>query len=352
MLTRSSLGLNQPRTEDPKRIAGLDGLRGIAILLVLASHSDLYWFWFGGAVGVTLFFVLSGYLITRILLRQTPIDFMRFYARRARRLLPALIIVVAAASIFSTIKGEPGWWQRAWPALTYTASFVASSQLGDPMGNLSHTWSLAVEEQFYLLWPLLLTITRRRTVIALLVVAALLWRINITVGAPFWERVAYGSDTSALAILAGCFLAVAVWPRPNKWVGVSAVVGLVAVAAIPAHGSMTVVAGYVVVVAAGVAIQCAPAIPWLESTWLKWLGTISYGLYLWHVPLFDLVSVPWLMIPVAVGMAWVSWRIVEKPILDGRLSLRRFPGYRTRLKGPRDGPVPVAAIVEHKGPVS
>lgn len=326
MLDRTSLDNRTAGTGGPNRIAGLDGLRGIAILLVLASHSGVYWFWFGGAVGVTLFFVLSGYLITRILIRQTPIDFKRFYARRARRLLPALLIVVAAASLLSVIKNQPGWWARAWPALTYTASFVTSSRLGDPMGNLSHTWSLAVEEQFYLVWPLVLSFTRRRSVIALLVVAALLWRINVNIGAPFWERVALASDTSAFAILAGCFLAVGVWPRPRMWIGATAVIGLVAVAAVPRHGSVTVVAGYIVVVVSAVAIHCAPTISWLESSWLKWLGMISYGLYLWHLPLFNLVTAHWLMTPVAIGMAWMSWRLVERPVLEGRLTFRRNGG--------------------------
>lgn len=302
------------------RIPALDGLRGLAVLLVLAAHLELPVFYFGGPTGVTLFFVLSGYLITGILTRQADnggIRFAAFYKRRARRLLPALILVVVAGGLLIR---HVDWWSFSWPALTYTSNFFASGDMPH-LGYLFHTWSLAVEEHFYLLWPVLIAVIPARWRIrgvGFLAGTAMLWRVVLYVTEPF-NRVIYSTDGNAAALLLGCFVAVAVTrlPAPNRRVAVYAVGCLVAVSAMPymTDWAMLWPLSFLVIPLAAVAVHSAPALPLLEARWLGWFGTISYGLYLWHPILFGM-SHSWLMAPLAVLVAWASWRFVEQPILN------------------------------------
>lgn len=299
------------------RIPSLDGLRGLAILLVVLCHLELPLFWFGGPVGVTLFLVLSGYLITGILTRQVDaggVRFAEFYLRRARRLLPALIVVVAAGVL---LLRDVDWWTFSWPALTYTSSFIASSDTPN-LGYLVHTWSLAVEEHFYLLWPAAIAIIPARhrvKAIAVLVGLTAAWRVVLWMTEPF-ERLYYSTDGNAAALLLGCLLAVIAHrlPAPNRRYGIYAIAGLLTLSIlpdVPGKGLLT----FLTIILAAVAVHSAPAIKTLEVGWLGWFGTISYGLYLWHPILFKMSESLW-MVPVSVLVAWLSWRFVEKPILE------------------------------------
>ncbi len=311
------------------RVRALDGLRGLAILFVVVAHLRLPVFDFGGPVGVTLFFVLSGYLITGILTRQVDgggVHFAQFYKRRARRLLPALLLAVAGGAL---IFYQEEWWSYSWPALTYTSNFIMAAEGGHPLGYLTHAWSLAVEEHFYLIWPLVVSVIPARwriRAVTLLAGMALLWRMALYFNEPIY-RVLFSTDGNAAALLIGCLIAVAAGrlPAPNRRWGACATVGLVALSVlpfIPVREPLT----FLAIALAGVAVHSAPALRSLEVGWLGWFGTISYGLYLWHPILFQM-SKSWLMAPLAVAVAWCSWRFVEEPILSGHLQLAK--NYRT-----------------------
>jgi peptidoglycan/LPS O-acetylase OafA/YrhL len=317
------------------RIPALDGLRGLAVLLVVISHMDLPVFYMGGPVGVTVFFVLSGYLITRILTRQADngeIRLAEFYKRRARRLLPALImVVVAGACIFY----QSDWWSYSWPALTYTSSFFMAAESGRILGYLSHTWSLAVEEHFYLLWPVVVAVipaSWRIRGMGLLAGTAVVWRLALYYTEPV-HRMMNSTDGNAAALLIGCFIAVAAsrLPAPNLRWGILSLLSLMSLSLMP-FTAMRAPLSFLAIGLAAVIVHSAPAMKTLEARWLGWFGIISYGLYLWH-PILMAMSDSWLMIPLSVLVAWASWRFVEKPILNG--------GRRPNVRIPV--PVPLAA---------
>ena len=143
----------------------LDTLRGLAVALVVLEHAGVPGVHGAGGVGVTAFFVLSGWLITSGLLREAAtggVDLPRFWGRRVRRLVPALVVVVAVVTALGLALGDPGIASPATAlvALLFLGDWPAA--LGVPMGALGHTWSLAVEEQFYLLWPWVLAFAARR----------------------------------------------------------------------------------------------------------------------------------------------------------------------------------------------
>ena len=323
--------------ESPDRVfwPGLEGLRGIAILMVFAFH--LPWGAFrAGSYGVTIFFVLSGFLITTILTRELDskgrIDFRYFYERRARRLLPALVGVVAGYLVLLAVvlKGPELWWPSAWPVLAYVSNYATI--LGRDLGHLTHTWSLAVEEHFYLLWPALLVwIPRQHRWRTVLGATALftLWRGAIALGASSDARVEFGTDANAFALLIGATLAIG---RVEGRIGRGSRIGtalalaaLIGIANLRIHFTHPSFRWGVIPVAALSAIAIAGAtseiIPWLELRPLRWLGRISYGLYLWH---FVLISLPWetwpfrpllwqIVVPLLV--AGLSWRFIERPWL-------------------------------------
>jgi len=193
--------------------SGFDGLRGVAVLLVIGQHSSIPPFESAGtAAGVVAFFVLSGFLITALLLdeldRTHHIDLVGFYLRRARRLFPALFVVLIAVG-FAYAAG--GAWSyivsSVAPALLYVADIARAS--GNGMWLLGHTWSLAIEEQFYLLWPLALLFAPRRAVVpALLVMVPLVIAIRLAL----WQtpQAAYAPYAQADSLVVGCLLAFAI----------------------------------------------------------------------------------------------------------------------------------------------
>lgn len=334
------------------RLTQLDGLRGLAVLMVVAGHLAESVVPYGGVVGVTTFFVLSGFVITRGLLdevdRTGRVDLRAFWVRRAARLLPAFAAVLVIVPLLVVVladptRGDVGWHVLA--AATYTADYVRAA--GGDLGVLGHTWSLAVEEQFYALWPAcligLVALARRRprgaaALLIGLVAAALGWRIAATVAAPY-DWLAYAFDTSVAALLLGCGAAVAVRVGigpvvSGRWAvaggsTVSAVLLLATVCTVPfvtgpAPGVTRWVETAAVVLAVLVVIAAArQSVPVLDSLVLRWLGTVSYGLYLWHYALLQLqpagepitgvarVGV----VGVALVLATASWYLLERPVI-------------------------------------
>lgn len=320
------------------RIGGIDLLRGIAVALVIGRHAFPDALPGAGVVGVVMFFALSGYLISGVLLTEAAatgrVRFGRFYARRAARLVPALVVLVAAVALVTLLldplrdRAELG--RTVVVALTWTAN-LPFDQGSDAT---FHLWTLATEEQFYLLWPavLVLAVARRRvgTALALVATACLLACAATT----FWLRhdpdLAYALPTSwAVCFVVGAAARVLVERRPHLVVPAAAVpaalVGLGVLAVVPLRGhTLTYLAG-------GPAIAALTAVLLLAwRSWtptqqalapLVWLGTVSYGAYLWNYPLtiwlreaFAHAEVAGV---VAAGLsllaAAASWRWVERP---------------------------------------
>lgn len=277
----------------------LDGLRAIAILLVIVDHAGVPTT--ASAAGVTAFFVLSGYLITGILLREERIDLRAFYVRRARRLAPAMIVVLA----FCTAAGLLGAWSAGWPGQVAQSTFYVTNwplALGSsPNGPMDHAWSLAIEEQFYLSWPLLLFLSRRAAVpIALSGIA-----IALIVRAGSGEVFGYYSTIGRMdALLLGCLAAIAGQRTPAAvgWIGL-ALLGVAAAAPVAIRDQTTLAE-----VAAVLIVTSRTPLGWLAP-----LGRRAYSLYLWNWPL-TLLAGP-LAPPLTFAVAELSYRFVERPFL-------------------------------------
>jgi peptidoglycan/LPS O-acetylase OafA/YrhL len=300
----------------------LDGLRAVAVLMVVVQHTigqmpiDL------GFVGVGLFFALSGYLITSLLLDERAargsVSLRRFYVRRAARLVPALVLVVLICDAIFAFQRDYAPLRASLFALTYTANY-ADTLPGNLMRGYGPTWSLAVEEHFYVLWPLiLLWVTRRhglrmslRATLGVCVVA-FLWRATLAVMHAPYSLLGIGSVERADAILFGCAAAIAVrlgW-RPQSWMlwaGIG-VVGIMPVAF--AHENYAaLVAGNAILAIAAAAVVVG--LDYTPTTWVRAclsvralviVGVLSYGIYLWHGPLMRVAS--------NFGYAGAEWRAV------------------------------------------
>lgn len=348
---------------------GLDGLRGVAILLVLAGHAALPGFPEGGLVGTSLFFVLSGFLITSLLLDEARdsgrISVRRFYWRRGLRLLPAFLTLVVVVSVYTVLAGRSGEALRNGAfAISYAANWPLSQ--GAYIGPLSHSWSLAIEEQFYLAWPLLLVGALRlrlsmRWIAALLLVAAtssaVVAVLLVGAGEPT-ARLAFGSDTRAQALLIGCLLAVAVsagwWRRFSRFAVAGAIVALV-LATIGFSGGQLIPIALPMIAAAsailvGAALGLAGRGSALTSPPLVGIGRISYGLYLWHYPIMwelggALSEMPLLLrapllLALSFAAALISYRVIEAPFL-------RLKGRRSTTRGTAPVATPAVARLAH-----
>ena len=214
-------------------IPGLDGLRAVAVAAVLLFHAGFHWMP-GGFLGVDVFFVLSGFLITSLLLREFErsgrISLRSFWARRVRRLFPALLVLLAAVSVYAGLAGADGRRPLSLDglaALGYFANwrFVFSHQgyfaRTGPPSLLQHTWSLSIEEQFYVVWPLVLALLLRRrrprrAVLAVALTGAVASAVAMALLAPGGDhsRAYYGSDTHAQGLLIGAALAVVLARAP------------------------------------------------------------------------------------------------------------------------------------------
>jgi peptidoglycan/LPS O-acetylase OafA/YrhL len=360
-------------------IPALDGLRAVAVVGVMLFHGGVSWMP-GGFLGVDVFFVLSGYLITTLLLRERvgtgTIDLKAFWVRRLRRLLPALLVLVGVVGIAAPFLVEGS--QRAsvrgdgLAALGYVANwrFVVTEQsyfAGTP-SPLRHLWSLAVEEQWYVLFPIVVALVLKRprrirafvVGLAVATVASAAWMAVVASGEADPSRAYYGTDTRAHTLLVGALLAAvaAQWPlhRLGRLLGVVGLVGaaLVGAAYVLVHESDTWMyrGGFLGLALATAAVVAAIAVPRrptsltrvLAAAPLVAIGRVSYGLYLWHWPV-DVVLTPdrtgldgsgWWVEPallalrtaVTVALTLTSYWLVEQPVrrhgVDG-LRLR-FPG--------------------------
>ena len=318
-----------------RRVAGLDLLRGIAVGLVLARHALPTPFAGAGVVGVVMFFTLSGYLITGLLVdeleRTGRVDLRRFYVRRVRRLVPPLVVLVAAVVVvtlaFDPIGDRGELPKTVLVALTWTGNLP----FGHPSDATFHLWTLATEEQFYLLWPTVLAFAfvRRRVGAALVLAgAACMLACAMTV---LWLREAPDLAYSLPTSWAGCFVIGAavrthgdrlVLPR---WAVPLALAGLAALSVVPIRGhALTYLAGGPTI-AVFTAVLVLAWRTWTDVTTpalrvVVWIGTVSYAAYLWNYPLTI-----WLRpyVPVGSGVlaacltlaaAALSWKYVEQPL--------------------------------------
>jgi peptidoglycan/LPS O-acetylase OafA/YrhL len=315
----------------------LDGLRAVAVSAVVLYHVDSR-ILPGGWAGVDVFFVLSGFLITSILSQEIDrtgtIDLKRFYLRRALRLTPALWVLLAFCGLL--IVARPEWRHDGIRAIffagTYTMNWNRALGWG-PMWKLGHTWSLGMEEQFYLVWPAIMLLTRRRLRLAVtlaMVIAIIAWRCDLTLAGADPERTYNGFDTHADALLIGCVLAMVAIPR-KLWClpAISALV-TAAFAAVLLCVSFRSVLTQSVGLSVAALISLALIVCAREDGWLRKLlslpalvytGRISYGFYLWQ-EIFILLTyrhVPeWAMILPVLGAyltAMASYRWIERPLL-------------------------------------
>jgi peptidoglycan/LPS O-acetylase OafA/YrhL len=328
---------------------GLDGVRGVAILLVLGQHAPTRPL-IDGFVGVTVFFCLSGYLITTLLVRELQsgtIDLRAFYRRRVARLCPGLITVVAATIVVLLIFRQDlsvrQIFAPAGAAVTYTTSlFDWTGNAFATQNYFNYTWSLSVEEQFYLLWPFALLWGYRRnprlfaalTVSLIGITLALNLYLGLSREAKYDPHQYFGSDTNALPILVGSMLAIVVH---NGWlsrlVRYLAPCALLAVAFLPVLAyrndiyrvSLVTVAGtgLTLVTLIGVVTQPRSIVgSLLASGPMRWLGERAYSIYLWNI-LARVAMLNLLGHTVVADVAWIamfvvlaeaSFRFVERPL--------------------------------------
>ena len=364
-----------------RRLPGLDGLRGIAVLAVIIYHGDVS-FLVGGFLGVDVFFVLSGFLITTLLINEltetNTVDRARFYIRRIRRLMPALFLVLFFSVLVSGlfvldaayhVRRDLPWaitFVLNWSYLFFEQSYFVNISR-PPL--LQHLWSLSVEEQFYVIWPIMLiglykvkigNLTPRVKIFiasSVLAIASTAWMVHLSVANGFPipndpSRVYFGTDTHAMGLLVGC-AAAALWRSerlserltPDRVAAMNGL-GLLSLAGLAYfflfvselneflyRGGflvLSILTAILVVVAAHPALKFGQR---LGNPVLKWFGDRSYGIYLWHWPIFVLmrsgIDIQWaepiaflVKVTIVLAIADLSYRYVELPIRQGAIASR------------------------------
>ena len=357
-------------------VAALDGLRAFAVLAVIFYHMGLDWAP-GGLMGVTIFFVISGYLINGLLVAEYEssgtISLPQFWLRRVRRIIPAVLLALAGTLVLCALV-SPALFAKArtdllpslfffnnWWQIFHNVSYFEAAAAPSP---LTHYWSLAIEEQFYIVWPLLLLALFKLRVPkkAIAAIVAVLAALSIGEMALMYSpaadpsRIYYGTDTRAGSLLIGAFLAL-VWPSTifghrraqSKAAGARVAFNVLGVAALAALVIVVVATssytpfpyrGGIALVSVLTALLIAVLV--VPNTWVArllqlepfvWIGKRSYGMYLWHYPIIlatsritSTIEVPWWVriaqIVIIFAVSDLSFRFVETPIRSG--ALRRW----------------------------
>ncbi len=371
---------------DSGRIEGLDGLRAFAVLVVLGFH-----LWPltlpGGFLGVDVFFVISGFLITTLLVRERSskgrINLPAFWIRRARRLIPALLLVVTASVAVAWVVNREllvNIQRQVVGALTFSTNWIeiwaGSDYFNESAQALFVTfWSLAVEEQFYMFWPLLLvgllTVISSRVLRTVLAISAA--TISALLMAWLYDsnsatRVYYGTDTHSFGLMIGVALAFAFsgskklesnrfWQMLRPWIGVIAIIGLTALVIVVDSAAPSTYRGGIVIASLFSALAVA-TLPGKQTFFtrickvgaLAWVGERSYGIYLWHWPVLLIVSSAlsathdpafgpgWTTILAVLvltfGLSEMSFRWMENPIRENGF-LKTWESVRTSFRPPR-----------------
>lgn len=344
-----------------KYIKEIDGLRALAVIMVLAYHLKMP-FAKSGLLGVTVFFVISGYLITGILINEIEesggVDLKNFWLRRIRRLLPAVLsmavvmIFVSAVvnrvvftkgcnDLLSAVFGYNNWWQ-----IFRKVSYFENAGAPSPF---THCWSLAIETQFYLIYPILLILlskARNRGKIFAAVTAVLAMISVVLMGVLYSpdgdpSRVYYGTDTRAFSLLIGALAAIQkeyhiikVKLRGKLWAVIGSISVLILIGMmmlISSYSSFLYYGGQAIVSVLAAFVVYAVTVSRsllniiLDSSILKWIGDRSYSIYLWHYPIIVLMSggkrAAWwiviLEVVLSVGFAELSYRFIETPVRHG-----------------------------------
>lgn len=342
-------------------IPALDGLRAVAVFFVIISH-------FGfemvpGAHGVMIFFVLSGFLITWLLLKENErhgtISLAAFYKRRTLRIFPAFYTYWLLMVGLLVVTGRSVLWPHAWSALFYTSNYYSAIN-GDPNNGFSHTWSLAIEEQFYLLWPFVFlmlrsNLKRMTTFLIALIGAVWIHRAILCFGFHVDQAYIYASfDTRLDELMVGCLVAVLLKRRAlsGLWRAVSAnallPLATLAILAVSIYGGELYVERYrdvfgfaiepllvAILVVQLIALSSTGLWKWTEWNWIKFLGRVSYSLYLYqqltlHAVKNALGQYPLVIqlagaILVTLILATISYYVIERPFLKLKSVSPRLP---------------------------
>ena len=353
--TASALRFAKPYAEESPRLSryrtDIDGLRAIAVLPVVLFHIG-YSIFSGGFVGVDVFFVISGYLITASLLGDIKADkysLAAFYERRIRRIIPALFAMLSISGVAAYILLLPENLMEFGKSLTSTVLFSSNiffwRASGDYFGvqsefrPLLHTWSLSVEEQFYILFPVMLAIAVKSLragalPIIVLLMAAMSLALSIYAGQNATVANFYMLPTRAWELLVGSALALGVVPKPQSRLQAETEAGcglLLILASIflytsampfPGLTAIPPVLGAALILHAGETHVPSTMSRILSNTSLRFVGLISYSLYLWHWPIIVFSRYYWIeltpmimaaILIASIGMATLSWRFIEAP---------------------------------------
>lgn len=356
-------------TRGIQHIPAIDGLRAIAVAAVILYHLGFTWIP-GGFLGVDLFFVISGYVITRLLLesieRSGGLDLRGFYKARARRLLPPMIFMIVVTGFYISI-----WAQDSVKRFITDVPFALSGTINwwlvaneqdyfEAIGRpplLQHTWSLAVESQFYLVWPVILLLVLKRfgkkvipfaALLIALISASLLFYVSLQLDASSdVSHIYFGTDTHSVGLFLGSALAVSWIPQNFKdevsvraqnfvdFIGVFGLVGILATFLLIDESSPTaykiafpLAAVFGVAIITSIVHPASRFAPILQNRVLLWIGERSYAIYLWHWVVFqisrprvDIYGEDWALIAVRIlivlALADISLKLVELPIRSG-----------------------------------
>ena len=348
---------------------GLDGLRGVAVIVVLLFHGGFSWA-VGGYLGVSTFFTLSGFLITSLLLAERTttrsVDVPRFWVRRVRRLMPAALAALTLAVLFAHFAGTAAQQRNLAGDVTSALADVANwhfifshqsyADLFSGPSPVLHFWSLAIEEQFYLVFPLLAFVVLakwrwNRVRIGTLFVGLMAASLCTTLFLGFsHDRIYYGTETRSFELLAGALLAVVIYSRritgrlarPGGRRTAVAVAGALALAVCVVlwsrtpqtadwlyRGGLSAYSGLSVLIIVATIIPYGPVAALLSTRGLRRVGVLSYGIYVYHWPIFLWVGAlhlglgQWPRFGLEVAITWVvavaSYYLLELPIRRGEL---------------------------------